>query len=273
MANNNFYGIIGNPISHSLSPSIYNFLFAFYNIDAIYVSLQLPKNEKDFMKAINGLLAIENFKGANVTAPFKERILKYGESTDIVKQIGAANVIKVEDNGKAILYNTDWIGFLKHIQQLVDLKNKRALILGTGGVARAIIYALQKTDTDIYIWDRKINKAKNLAKTFNVKYLEKIETLDNFDILINATPVTDKPLFDYDKLLHQNLSLVYDVNYNDSLLVKTAQEKNINASDGLMILIYQAIENFQIWTGKTIEDEMSDLLDCMLLALTSVCKE
>ena len=245
------YGVIGNPVKHSLSPVFQNVGFSLLGIDAVYLPFEVPK--ENFYETIKGLLLLENLKGFNITVPFKEEILKFADwVSEDVNQIGSANTLKKTDDGKIELYNTDWIGFLKALKELVDPKGKKVLVLGAGGTAKAVVYALKKSQSEVYIWNRTPQKGKNLAQTFGVNFVENLTDIGTFDIIVNTTSVglkeTDPWLFDYNQIKpHQ---VVYDVIYRETPLVRIAKEKGAKAENGLKMLLYQGVESFKIWTGK-----------------------
>jgi len=244
------YGVIGNPVKHSLSPIFQNRAFESLGINAVYLPFELPI--ENFEETFKGLLNIENFKGCNVTVPFKERVLKFGHPSEEVTEIGSANTVKKTPEGAIFLYNTDWVGFLNHLKELTDPKGKKVLVLGAGGTAKAVVYALKRAGAEVYIWNRTLQKAVNLAKKFQVEVLPKIETLKGFDILVNTTSVglkeNDPLLFDYN--LIEPSMVVYDVIYRETPLIKVAKQKGAIADNGLKMLLYQGVESFKIWTGK-----------------------
>ncbi len=244
------YGVIGNPVKHSLSPVFQNLAFRRAGLNAVYLPFELPI--EDFESAMEGLLKVGNFKGCNITVPFKERILKFGDFlSEEVKEIGSANTLKKTESGKIELYNTDWVGFLRHLKELVDPKGKKVLVLGAGGTAKAVVYALKKEGAEVFIWNRTSERAKSLADRFSVKSVENIEP-QRFDVIVNTTSVglkeEDPPLFDY-SLISPN-QVVYDVIYRETPLVREARKKGAKAANGLKMLLYQGIESFKIWTGK-----------------------
>ena len=243
------YGVIGNPIKHSLSPIFQNEALKSTGMNAVYLPFELPK--ENFDAAFRGILSIKNLKGCNITLPFKEKVLNFGKPTEDVIEIGSANTIKKTEE-EVILYNTDWLGFLSHLKELINPKNKRVLILGAGGTARAVIYALKKVNAEIYLWNRTFQKALNLSERFQIRVLTKINNLSDFDIIVNTTSVglkdDDKPLFDY-SLIEPGM-VVYDVIYKETPLIKAAKQKGAVVSNGLKMLLYQGLESLRIWTGK-----------------------
>jgi len=242
------YGVIGNPVKHSLSPVFQNVGFEELKINAVY----LPFEVENFEETVKGLLLLKNLKGFNITVPYKESILQFGDYlSEEVKEIGSANTLKKGEKGVE-LYNTDWIGFLKALEELVNPKGKRVLVLGAGGTAKAVIYALKRVKAEVYIWNRTEAKAKMLAEKFGTQILKNLDSVGDFDVIVNTTSVglkeDDPPLFDYERIKPKQV--VFDVIYRETPLVKIARKKGAKAANGLKMLLYQGVESFKIWTGE-----------------------
>jgi shikimate dehydrogenase len=261
------WGVIGYPIKHSLSPVFQNEALKWAKIEGVYIPFEVkPENFQIF---VEGLLKMENFRGFNITVPFKEKIIPFGNYiSEEVKEIGSANTLKKSPKGIE-LYNTDWIGFLKALKDFVkeDLKNKKILILGAGGTTRAVLYALKKEGVkEIYLWNRTEFKALQLAEKFSIKAIKKIEAniLEEVDIIVNTTSVglkeDDPPLFDYNLFLKPK-HYVYDVIYKETPLIKYARKKGAKAENGLKMLLYQGIESFKIWHETTSSPPLNLLLN------------
>jgi shikimate dehydrogenase len=246
------YGILGYPVKHSLSPVFQNASFEYFSVDAVYVPFEVePKN---FNTAFLGLKAL-GVKGVNITLPFKERALELCDLLDEhAKQIGAVNTVKFENQIEG--YNTDWIGFLKALKDLEgDIKNKKVLVLGAGGTSKAVFYALSKEGCYVYVWNRTVQKALELAERFSLHVVSNPEdVLDDVDIIVNTTSVglseRDPHLFDYEKIRENHT--VFDVIYKRTPLLEKALEKGAKAQDGLIMLLYQGIESFRIWTNMEV---------------------
>ena len=242
--------VIGNPISHSLSPKLHNYWFEKNKIDAQYEKKSLEEHE---LSIVIENLRNDDLSGINVTTPFKQKIIKYlDELTLESKDTNSVNTI-FKKNNKIIGHNTDIAGFELAVRKTkFELYNKKALILGSGGVVSSIIYALKKLDvSDIFLMNRTIentNKIKERFKYINViKWGEKYD----FDIIVNATSVglreTDKLEIDYESFGINKL--FFDLIYNPkkTYFLKKAEQFSNFIENGAMMFIYQAHQSFTIW--------------------------
>lgn len=253
-------GLVGYPVSHSLSPLMQNAAFSYYKIDAAYLTFSvLPQNLKYAIKGLTKAGAL----GLNVTIPHKEAALALVEDADAAsREIGAINTIQIK-NGRSFGFNTDAPGFLRSMKEdlKLDPKGKAALVLGAGGAGRAVSYALAKAGARfIVVYDVAFDKAKRLAKRMEgifrkanvcaVSDLSKVG-LKKFDLLVNASPVGMKGGSPLDvSLLHRRLA-VYDMVYNRKTeLVEAAKRRGAKAANGLGMLLHQGALSFSIWTGK-----------------------
>jgi shikimate dehydrogenase len=255
----NLYGLIGHPIQHSLSPEFQNKLIELFNINAAYLAFNV---EKDQFKNIKNTIKTLNIKGLNVTVPYKETIIPYLDKIDeSADRIGAVNTIEYID-GQLIGYNTDAFGFIRMLKELnVNIDNHKAVVLGAGGAAKAIIYALEKLGIDdIMLCNRTIEKADRLLEKFNFKN-KKISSLQDFQIeddmlIINTTSLgldeNESPVVISKSVKN---TILIDIIYNpfETKLIKDAKINGIYAVNGLPMLIYQGIESFKIW-HKQIEN-------------------
>ncbi len=246
------FGIIGEHLSHTFSPLIYNDLFKKHGVDATYKILEIPRDAFDFIvKDITSDLA-----GYNVTIPYKSKIMGYLESvSQDAKEIGAVNVVNHLKKG----FNTDWQGFRKSLEN-VKLKGKYALVLGAGGAARAICYALKKMDMDVYITNRTRKRGEKLAAEFDLRY--GVPSLSKVALLVNATPigmypnVEEIPSIDLSRLSKK--CVVYDLVYNPrpTKLIQEARNRGLRTIDGLEMLVQQAILNLRIWSLDELADDL-----------------
>ena len=259
----NLVGIIGDPIEHTLSPLMHNAAFKYLDLNYIYVPFLVREGE--LSKAITGSKAL-NIKGLNVTIPHKTEVIKYVDSLDKSAQlIGAVNTIKFEEN-YVKGYNTDGIGAVKAIEEVSELKNKKVIILGAGGAARAVAFQILLEGADsLIIANRTPENAIKIQKDIkeklnvNIKFTDlnrKLEReISDADILINTTPVGMYPNINQSlpiksDMLHKDL-IVKDLVYNPlkTRLLIEAEKKGAKTISGFKMLIYQGMESFKIWTG------------------------
>ncbi|MCI4453508.1 MAG: shikimate dehydrogenase, partial [Thermodesulfobacterium sp.] len=183
------YGIIGYPVSHSLSPVMHNLAFRELGVKAVYGAF--PVKPEDLSQAIRGVKALD-ISGLSVTIPHKVEVMKYLDEVDEkAKEIGAVNTI-INREGSLFGTNTDWIGVLKAFEEMgVSPSGKRVVILGAGGASLAIIYAMiQACAKEIVVYNRTFEKAKEVAERFSVLAYPWEDVYDAYgDILINATSV------------------------------------------------------------------------------------
>ena len=243
------YGVIGNPLHHSYSKAYFNEKFQEQAIDARYDNYLLP-TIKDVMTILNDT---PNLCGLNVTIPYKEQVMEYlDEIDDEAKEIGAVNVIKItEKNGKRFLkgYNSDWFGFTEAIKPFLKPHHTHALILGTGGASKGILYALKKLKINTQFVSR------DPSKGLTYKQLTK-EILQQYTIIVNTTPVgtfpevKHCPPIPYHFLTDKHL--VYDLIYNPirTLFLHQAETRGATTCNGWQMFLNQAHKAYVIWEGK-----------------------
>jgi len=246
------YGIIGYPVSHSLSPVMHNLAFRELGVKAVYGAF--PVKSEDLSQAIRGVKAL-GISGLSVTIPHKVEVMKYLDEIDgKAKEIGAVNTI-INRDGSLFGTNTDWIGALKAFEEVgVSPSGKRVVILGAGGASLAIIYAMvQACAKEIVVYNRTFEKAKEVAERFSVlAYPWEALSEAYGDILINATSVGlksfDSPVA---KEVVSRFSVVMESVYIplETKLLAIAKEENKITIDGLKMLLYQGVEQFKLWTG------------------------
>lgn len=246
--------IIGDPVEHSLSPQMHNAGYKAIHIDDQYVYVACHVEEKHISDFVKGVKAMK-IQGVSCTIPHKMSVIPYLDKVDnVAEKIGAVNTI-VNENGKLIGYNTDWIGILHPLEKLVTLQNKKVALLGAGGAARAVAYAITSKKAQLMIFNRTLNKAKELAKDFKGE----IFSLDNFamiqsaDIIINTTSVglenkNESPL---PKKYINKSHIVFDIVYgkHETKLLKDAKEKGASTISGIEMLLHQGIAQFKLFTG------------------------
>ena len=254
--------LIGDPVEHSLSPCIHNAAFKHLQLNYYYAAFQVSLEELE-----TTILGVRSLKihGLNVTMPLKVAAIQHLDQLDeSVKMVGAVNTI-LNDKGVLIGYNTDGEGALKALKVNNESpKDKKIVILGAGGVSRAILYSLLKEAREIVILNRTLEKAKNLVRDLSSKFGDKVRygklstltmELKEADILINATslgmsPNEDKTPVNRD-MLRPELS-IFDLVYDppETRLLREARAVGAKTIEGLTMLIYQGAASFEIWTGK-----------------------
>ena len=258
-------GVIGDPIEHSLSPIMHNAAFQALNLDYVFLAFKVKPTCVD--EAVNGMRAL-NIRGLNVTMPHKKTVMESLDRIDLSAQI--INSVNTVLNKENLLFgfNTDGIGAVKALKENgVALKGRKVLLLGAGGAARAIAYAIAKEADELAVLNRTVKEAQALArlveKATNKRIVaaslepEDIDTnLQDSDILINATSVGMKPHPEQTpvpiELLRSNLS-VMDIVYNplETKLARDAKALGAKVVSGVEMLIYQGAASFEIWTGKS----------------------
>jgi len=261
--------IIGDPISHSLSPHIHNYWIKQNKLNALYVPFRV--SSEDLEKAVHGLRSL-NISGFNITIPHKENIIKFvDEIDDYSKKIGAINTV-LNNGGKFIGTNTDPIGFINGLMQSKHSwnKNQPVLVIGAGGAARAVLAALEKENiSEIRITNRTISRANNVAKNFKnivVGNWGDINLLKDIGLLINTTSLgmLNNAELNLDYKFFSKDTIVYDLVYNPlktPLILKT-QSLGARTISGLDMLLHQARPGFMQWFGFTpkIDEELKKFL-------------
>jgi shikimate dehydrogenase len=264
-ARTQFCGVIGNPIEHSLSPAIHNAAFEELGINCVYLAWQV----ESIGDALRGLRALGNFRGASVTIPHKVSAMPFLDQVDITaQQIGAVNTI-VAEGGRLIGYNTDATGALRALREGgAVLRDQHVVVLGSGGAARAIAFALsldaQIKHLTLLGVDEKERDA--LAKNIRVTAPFKVDNyhLDDVNlrrilataqVLIHCTPVGMSPKTECTcvppSLLHRELT-VMDIVYNprETVLLKDAKQAGCGVIPGLEMFLHQAAVQFELWTNQ-----------------------
>jgi len=244
------YGLIGYPLSHSFSAGYFKKKFEKENInDSEYRNFEIPSIDllPEIIKNNSDLI------GLNVTIPYKEQVLPYLDEIDeAAKEIGAVNTIKIFRKGDKITlkgYNTDVYGFKETLKPLLKNNHLKALILGTGGAAKAVEYVLKNIGLDVlYI-------SRNPEKPNERSYQELNEiAIKNFPVIVNSSPIGMYPNIDscpdipYQFITSNNL--LYDLIYNPSetLFLRKGKEKGALIQNGLPMLELQAEKAYEIWT-------------------------
>jgi 3-dehydroquinate dehydratase/shikimate dehydrogenase len=245
------YGVIGDPIAHSLSPQMQNVAFRARRLDAIYLPF-LVRDLRDFVGSIEAL----GIGGFSVTLPHKEKILRHLDGCDpLAAKIGAVNTVVVRGGGKLYGYNTDYVGVLRSLERRIPLRGSRVLIVGAGGAARAVAFALAQSGAIPCIAARRPLRAKSLARAAGGQAISWARIRHEFfDAIVNATPVGMHPHTNASPLDARELNcrLVFDTIYRPSVtkLLQLAKRRGIETVSGVEMFVAQGSAQFEIWTGE-----------------------
>ncbi|HTY74597.1 MAG TPA: shikimate dehydrogenase [Candidatus Nanoarchaeia archaeon] len=258
------YAVIGDPIEHTLSPAIQNAAFQALNIDALFVAFKVATTQVEH--AIQGMRSL-GIRGLNVTMPNKNTVIPYLDEIDeTAKLLDSVNTIQNE-NGKLRGFSTDGAGIHRALEEnKVNLSEKKLVLLGAGGAARAIALALAREAKELVILSRTPEKNNELAEILTKKFQTKVTTatlsqtnitqnLNDADVLINATSAgmhpNEKQTLVEPAWFKPNLT-VMDIIYNplETRLTKDAKAAGARVISGVEMLIHQGAASFEIWTGK-----------------------
>ena len=258
-------GVIGDPIEHTLSPTIHNAAFNHLNLDFVFLAFRVKA--ADLEKAIQGMRGL-GIHGLNVTMPHKSTVISFLDEVDpIVKFLGSANTI-LNNDGRLSGFNTDGVGALKALRENgVELSGKKVLLIGAGGAAKAIAFSLAEEVGELVVLNRTSEKAKELAAVLGQRFGKKVvggplssdtiqKNLRDSDILINATKVGMHPRENQTMVEPQWLRsdlTVMDIVYNpiETRLAKDAKAVGAKVINGVEMLIYQGAASFELWTSRS----------------------
>jgi len=261
-AHTKVFALIGHPLAHSLSPRMHNAAFRAAGINAVYMAFDTVA----LKEAVAGLKAL-GVRGASVTLPFKREVMSYLDQIEpMAKEIGAVNTL-VNEGGKLVGYNTDATGALQAIEEVTDPAGAQCMIIGAGGAARAIGFALKHKGCTLTIINRSRQRGESLAAALEAAYIP-LGQLTNVEtnILIQTTPVgmhpeTDKLPVDPQKI---RADVVMDIIYNPwkTEFLRRFRAKGAKIIPGSRMFLYQGAEQFRLWTG------LEPPLDVMEAAIT-----
>ncbi len=242
------FGLIGKSLTHSFSKTYFEKKFNDLNlINHTYQNFEL-----NIISQIENVFKISNIKGLNVTNPYKEEIIPFlDELTLDAKQIGAVNCIKISD-GKIIGYNTDFYGFAQSIKPFLEPQHNKALLLGTGGAAKAVAYALKNIGVEVYFVT-----SSNIKKQTNTFFYSELNNyiFNAFKLIVNTTPlglypnINEQPTIPYEWITQNHLC--YDLIYNptQTLFLKQAKQQGALVVNGYSMLQLQAEKSWEIWNS------------------------
>lgn len=274
-SNTELFGVIADPVGHSLSPAIHNACFAEAGMNKLYLPLLVQGGRDKFDEFLNNALSRKwlNFKGFSVTIPHKENTLNYvkargGFVEPLAEKIGAVNTMVIGNRASSIeyresisVYNTDYAAALDAITSTLkidraDLKDMPVVIIGAGGVSRAIVAGLSDAGAKIKIYNRTVERAEKLASEFGCEFAG-LDDLQNLDakLLINCTSIGMHPDVDATPVPAEFLKkgmAVFDTVYNpaQTKLLRQAKRKRLKTIDGLSMFINQACSQFKLFTGQ-----------------------
>ncbi|HOX37813.1 MAG TPA: shikimate dehydrogenase [Candidatus Brocadiia bacterium] len=262
------YGVVANPVAHSMSPAIHNAAFAALGINAVYLFLRVD-NVAAFIEAFRQIDA----KGYSVTIPHKESVIPcMDEVTPEIRRIGAMNTV-VNRGGRLYGYNTDLKAALGSLANAVvragmagsvdgAFKGKRVLMLGAGGAARIITYGLMQAGADVTIVNRTQSRSEQLARDMDCAFAPVSEIINiPYDILVNGTSIGMSPKIDETPMPAEGLrpgAVVFDDVYNpiETRLLREAREKGCVTVSGFEWFVGQAAAQFELWTGRAAPREL-----------------
>lgn len=244
------YGVIGNPIGHSLSPLIQNTAFREKGINAVYLAWEIT----DLKACMMGVRSL-GIRGLSVTIPFKSDIIPLLDEVDgLAERIGAVNTV-VNHKGLLKGYNTDAVGALRALEEKADISGNKVIIVGAGGAARAIGFILKQKGLEIFIANRSVDRGIELSRSLDCEFVR----LDNLsdvqgDIIINTTPAGMSPKIDLspvsEKAFREGM-IAMDIIYNPgrTRFLDMAEKRGCIIINGIPMFIYQGAEQFRMWTG------------------------
>jgi len=272
------YGVIGDPISHSMSPAMLNDIFDYYKLEARYHAFHVKPGQ--VKAAIEGIRAL-GVSGINVTIPHKVEVIEYlDEVEEVAANIGAVNTI-VNQNGKLVGYNTDGNGFIRSLNRVIsneELRGANVLIVGAGGAARGIFISLAAMGVKkIDIVNRTIERAKAIIEDCKfevesqaINFEEVTRHLGKYQVIINTTSVGMHPNVDDIPLSLDYLApktIVSDIIYNpfETKLLLEAKKRGAITQNGLGMFVYQGALAFEKWTGRFPDTDRMERLVTKLL--------
>ena len=273
-------GLIGYPLGHSLSPKLHYAALRYCDLQGEYSLFPIEPDDMQSLKDVLDRVCSGEITGLNVTIPHKQNVISLlDELNETAEAIGAVNTIYLRDN-RLIGANTDAPGFLAALKKFlaespspvlgegIEVKDKTALVLGAGGSARAVVYALLKDSWNVTLAARRIDRAQQLLDLFTSYQLQIADftlmniELSNITLIVNTTPVgmspnTNESPWPESRPFPQHAA-IYDLVYNpwETKLVKDARAQGLSAITGRGMLIEQAALAFQHWTGKQVPPEI-----------------
>lgn len=260
-------GVIGRPVAHSISPHIHNAAFADANLNAVFIPFEVHDLGGFMHRMVRpGSREIDwNLRGLSVTAPHKTGVMKHLDWIETsAKEIGAVNTIVIQADGRLQGYNTDAAGFIEPLKlRMQSLTGRSCAVIGAGGAARAVVWALRNAGAAITVFARNCDKAKGIAEDVGITCHPLAgATFEGFEVIVNATPLgtrgeteTETPVTAEEL---RGVRLAYDLVYNpiETPFLRAARAVGCETIGGLEMLIAQAVEQFTLWSGVGPSEEI-----------------
>ncbi len=282
-ADTELFGVIADPVGHSLSPAIHNACFARMKMNRLYLPLLVQGQKQEFDLFLNNVLLRKwlNFRGLSVTIPHKHNALHYAGTNQgfiepLAVKIGAVNTLIVRSDGKVKAYNTDYSAALDAIISGMGITKAKlnelpVAVVGAGGVARAIVVGLSDAGAKIKIYNRTLERAEKLAAEFNCEFAP-LDELENIDakLLVNCTSIGMHPNVDATPVPKEYLKksmAVFDTVYNPAktLLLKDAKKRRAKTIDGISMFVNQAMAQFKLFTDQDADPDLMQETICNCL--------
>jgi 3-dehydroquinate dehydratase/shikimate dehydrogenase len=260
------YGVVGNPVSQSLSPAMLNAAFRRENVNALYLALH-ARTIDDLLNCVRDI----PIHGLSVTMPYKEEIVPHLDNTDVLTQrTGACNTVVRGQDGRLFGFNTDVGGVVGPLERRLALRRSRVLVIGAGGAARAAVFGLKARGAEVFIINRTPASGQKLARQAEAKYLKRTDLKKyEFDVIINATPLgmenKTSPLAENEIKARFAFDMVYTS--QETPFCKAAKAAGVDVIPGYEMFVQQGARQFEMWTGKPApETEMQHVVTAALAA-------
>jgi 3-dehydroquinate dehydratase/shikimate dehydrogenase len=282
-ADTELFGVIADPVGHSLSPAIHNACFAEKKMNRLYLPLWIQGDKQQFETFLNNVLRRKwlSFHGFSVTIPHKRNALDYAGTNQgfvepLAEKIGAVNTLIISPDGRVKAYNTDYTAALEAIISGMKIKKAKlnelpVAVVGAGGVSRAIVAGLSDAGAKIKIYNRTVEKAEKLAAEFDCEFAP-LDDLENLDakLLVNCTSIGMHPNVEATPVPKEYLNrtmAVFDTVYNpaETLLLKETKSKRAKRIDGISMFVNQAMAQFKLFTGTNGDPELMRETICKCL--------